>query len=283
MSKFSNDSTSKFVQTEDWKLHFNDVGVGEGEVILMIHGSGPGATGWANFHRNVDPFVEAGYRVILMDCPGFGKSDAVVSDEPRFDLNGRAIGQLLNALGIEKAHLVGNSMGGASALAFARNNQNRVGKLILMGSAGVGPYSVFTPVPMEGIGLLMKLYADPTMVNLKQMLDVFVYDPSQLTEELIELRHQSILSMPQHLENFLKSHQLSKGVMGDYSGDLPAIDNETLITWGRDDRFVPLDWGLKLLQLMPNSTLHVFSRCGHWAQWEHADAFNRLVLDFLKH
>lgn len=281
MSKFTNESTSKFVQTEDWKLHINDAG--EGEVILMIHGSGPGATGWANFHRNVTPFVEAGYRVILMDCPGFGKSDPLVSDEPRFDLNGRAIGQLLDALEVEKAHLIGNSMGGGSALAFARSNQARVGKLILMGSAGVGPYSVFTPVPMEGIGLLMKLYADPSMENLKQMLDVFVHDSSQLTEELIELRHQSILSMPQHLENFLQSHQLSKGVMGDYSADLRHIDNETLITWGRDDRFVPLDWGLKLLQLMPNSRLHVFSRCGHWAQWEHADAFNRLVLDFIEH
>lgn len=281
MSKFTNESTSKFVQTEDWKLHINDAG--EGEVILMIHGSGPGATGWANFHRNVTPFVEAGYRVILMDCPGFGKSDPVVSDEPRFDLNGRAIGQLLDALEVEKAHLIGNSMGGGSALAFARSNQARVGKLILMGSAGVGPYSVFTPVPMEGIGLLMKLYADPSMENLKQMLDVFVHDSSQLTEELIELRHQSILSMPQHLENFLQSHQLSRGVMGDYSADLRHIDNETLITWGRDDRFVPLDWGLKLLQLMPNSRLHVFSRCGHWAQWEHADAFNRLVLDFIEH
>ena len=281
MGNFSNESTSRFIQTKGWKLHVNDVG--EGEPILMVHGSGPGATGWANFHRNIDPFVSAGYRVLLMDCPGFGKSDPVLSGEPRFDLNGRAIGELLDALEIEKAHIVGNSMGGGSALAFAKNNQERVGKLILMGSAGVGPYSVFTPVPMEGIGLLMALYSDPSMTNLEKMLEVFVYDSSQLTDELIDLRHQSILSMPQHLENFLKSHQLSKGVMGDYSADLPDIKNETLITWGRDDRFVPMDWGLKLLQLMPNSTLHVFSRCGHWAQWEHADAFNRLVLDFLKH
>jgi 2-hydroxy-6-oxonona-2,4-dienedioate hydrolase/2,6-dioxo-6-phenylhexa-3-enoate hydrolase len=71
--------------------------------------------------------------------------------------------------------------------------------------------------------------------------------------------------------------------MGDFSANLPDIKHPTLITWGRDDRFVPIDWSLKLLNGLPNSRLHVFSQCGHWAQWEHADAFNRLVIDFLKH
>ncbi len=281
MIQYTQESTSKFVQTKDWKLHYNDAG--EGEVVLMVHGSGPGATGWANFHRNVDPLVAAGYRVILMDCPGFGRSSSSVSDEPRFDLTGRAIGQLMDALDIDQAHMIGNSMGGGSVLAYARHHQRRVGKMVLMGAAGVGPYSVFTPVPMEGIGLLMKLYAEPSMENLRNMLDVFVYDSSKLTEELITLRHEAILANPHHLENFLESHKLAKGVMGDYSADLANIPNPTLITWGRDDRFVPVDWGLKMLQLMPDSRLHVFSQCGHWAQWEHADAFNRMVVDFLQH
>ncbi|AMO76010.1 alpha/beta fold hydrolase [Pseudomonas citronellolis] len=281
MSRFTEASTSRFIQTPEWRLHYNDAG--EGEVVIMIHGSGAGATGWANFHRNVDAFVDAGYRVLLIDCPGFGKSDPLVTAEPRFVVNARAVKALMDALDIDKAHLVGNSMGGGSSLGFAVANPERLDKMILMGSGGVGRTSLFTPLPMEGIKLLFGVYREPTMENLKKMLDVFVYDSSALTEELIGLRHKSILSNPQHLENFLKSVELSKFQMGDFTADLPNIQAQTLITWGRDDRFVPIDWSLKLLNGIPHSRLHVFSQCGHWAQWEHAEPFNRLVIDFLKH
>tara|TARA_R100000005_G_scaffold89631_1_gene60354 strand:- start:66559 stop:67404 length:846 start_codon:yes stop_codon:yes gene_type:complete len=281
MSNYNQDNTSQYAVTPEWRIHYNDIG--EGEAVIMIHGSGAGATGWANFHRNVDAFVEAGYRVILIDCPGFGKSDSVVTGEARFVLNGRAIAALMDAIGLEKAHLVGNSMGGGSALALATAQPERVGKLILMGSGGVGRTSIFTPLPMEGIKLLFDVYRDPSMENLRKMLDVFVYDPSALTDELISLRHQSILANPQHLENYLKSVEISGFKMGDFTEQLPEIKSPTLITWGRDDRFVPIDWSLKLLNMIPDSRLHVFSQCGHWAQWEHADAFNRLVIDFLQH
>jgi pimeloyl-ACP methyl ester carboxylesterase len=281
MSQYTQDNTSHFVQVGDLRLHYNDAG--SGEVVIMLHGSGAGATGWANFHRNVDAFVEAGYRVILLDCPGFGKSAPILTAEPRFVVNARYTKGLMDALDIDRAHLIGNSMGGGSALAFAVEFPERLNKLILMGAGGVGKTSLFTPLPMEGIKLLFQVYREPTLDNLKKMLNVFVYDPSALTEELIQLRLNSILANPLHLENFLKSVELSQFNFGDFSADLPNIKNKTLITWGRDDRFVPIDWSLKLLNGIPDSRLHVFSQCGHWAQWEHAEAFNRLVIDFLKH
>ena len=282
MSQYTQENTSKFVQTKEWKLHYNEAGSGD-EVVIMLHGSGAGATGWANFHRNVDAFVEAGYRVILPDYPGWGKSDPIVTAEARFDVNGRATEQLMDALGIEKAHLVGNSMGGGSALAFTTRHSERVGKLILMGSGGVGKTSIFTPLPMEGIKLLFDVYKNPSVESLRRMLDVFVYDPSALTDELIELRYKSMMENAHHLPNFLKCVEMSQFNMGDYTNQLAGIPNKTLVTWGRDDRFVPIDWSLKLLNMIPNSTLHVFSQCGHWAQWEHAEPFNRLVIDFIKH
>lgn len=282
MSQYTQENTSKFVQTKEWKLHYNEAGSGD-EVVIMLHGSGAGATGWANFHRNVDAFVEAGYRVILPDYPGWGKSDPIVTAEARFDVNGRATEQLMDALGIEKAHLVGNSMGGGSALAFTTRHPERVGKLILMGSGGVGKTSIFTPLPMEGIKLLFDVYKNPSVESLRRMLDVFVYDPSALTDELIELRYKSMMENAHHLPNFLKCVEMSQFNMGDYTNQLASIPNKTLVTWGRDDRFVPIDWSLKLLNMIPNSTLHVFSQCGHWAQWEHAEPFNRLVIDFIKH
>ncbi|SDR99503.1 alpha/beta fold hydrolase [Pseudomonas oryzae] len=281
MSQYTQDNTSHFVQVGDLRLHYNDAG--SGEVVIMLHGSGAGATGWANFHRNVDAFVEAGYRVILLDCPGFGKSDPILTAEPRFVVNARYTKGLMDALDIDRAHLIGNSMGGGSALAFAVEFPERLSRLILMGAGGVGKTSLFTPLPMEGIKLLFQVYREPTLDNLKKMLNVFVYDSSALTEELIQLRLSSILANPLHLENFLKSVELSQFNFGDFSADLPGIKAKTLITWGRDDRFVPIDWSLKLLNGIPDSRLHVFSQCGHWAQWEHAEAFNRLVIDFLKH
>ncbi|PAU89167.1 2-hydroxy-6-oxo-6-phenylhexa-2,4-dienoate hydrolase [Pseudomonas sp. WN033] len=282
MSQYTQENTSKFVQTKEWKLHYNEAGSGD-EVVIMLHGSGAGATGWANFHRNVDAFVEAGYRVILPDYPGWGKSDSIVTGEPRFDVNGRATLQLMDALDIDKAHLVGNSMGGGSALALTTRHPERVGKLILMGAGGVGKTSLFTPLPMEGIKLLFDVYKNPSIESLRRMLDVFVYDPSALTDELIELRYKAMMENAHHLPNFLKSVEMSQFNLGDYTNELPKIPNKTLITWGRDDRFVPIDWSLKFLNMIPNSTLHVFSQCGHWAQWEHAEPFNRLVIDFIKH
>lgn len=260
------------------QLHYHDVG--SGPAVVMLHGSGAGAGGWSNFQRNVDAFVDAGHRVILPDCPGWNKSDAVVCTESRSHLNARALVGLLDVLGIDRVHVVGNSMGGASALAFALEHPDRLDRMVIMGGGGLGP-SVFQPMPLEGIKHLFGLYAEPTLQNLKRMLDVFVFDPSQLTEELVQERHRNMMARPDHLENFIKSFRAYPKQFPDLSSRLSEIIAPTLVTWGRDDRFVPMDHALRLLHGLPNAELHVFGRCGHWAQWEHADKFNRLVLDFL--
>ena len=282
-------STSRFAQIRDAELdlriHYNDTGSpagGNGETIVMLHGSGPGATGWANFNRNVEPMVAAGYRVVLMDCPGWGKSDTIVCTGSRSELNARMLKGLLDALKIERPHLVGNSMGGHSAVAFALANPQRVGKLVLMGG-GTGGASPFTPMPTEGIKLLQGLYREPTIDNLKKMMAVFVFDASSLTDQLYQARLDNMLARKDHLENFPKSLAANPKQFPDVSPRLGEIAAPALIVWGRDDRFVPMDTGLRLLAGLPNARLQVFNRCGHWVQWEHADAFNRLVLDFLQH
>lgn len=278
-------ATSRFVDIQEGdlrlRLHYNDAGQGA-ETVVMLHGSGPGASGWANFNRNVEPFVAAGYRVILMDCPGWSKSDPIVCTGSRSDLNARALKGLMDAIGLDKAHLVGNSMGGHSAVAFALANPQRVGKLVLMGG-GTGGVSSFVPMPTEGIKLIGALYRTPTIENLKRMMNVFVYDASELTEELFQTRLDNMLARRDHLENFVRSHDANPKQFPDVGYRLGEIAAPTLAIWGRDDRFVPLDTGLRLVAGLQNAELHVFSRCGHWAQWEHADKFNRMVLDFLKH
>ena len=104
MTALTESSTSKFVKINeqgfsDFKIHYNEAG--KGETVIMLHGGGPGAGGWSNYYRNIGPFVDAGYRVILKDSPGFNKSDAVVMDEQRGLVNARAVKGLMDALGIE--------------------------------------------------------------------------------------------------------------------------------------------------------------------------------------
>lgn len=285
MSRFNEESTSQFVTIEDagrsLKVHYNDIGSGE-RVVVMLHGSGPGATGWANFNRNIDPVVDAGFRVLLINCPGWGKSDSVLCAESRSDFNARVVKGVIDHLQIDKISLLGNSMGGHSSVAFALTYPQNVDKLVLMGG-GTGGVSAFVPMPTEGIKLIGALYREPTLENLNRMMNVFVYDASDLTEDLMKARLANLLARPDHLENFVKSLQAHPVQFPDFGPRLAAIQAETLIVWGRNDRFVPVDTGYRLNAGILNSQLHVFNKCGHWAQWEHAEKFNRLVLDFLTH
>lgn len=202
-------ATSRFLNVEEagktLRIHFNDCGQGD-ETVVLLHGSGPGATGWANFSRNIDPLVEAGYRVILLDCPGWGKSDSVVNSGSRSDLNARILKSVVDQLDIAKIHLLGNSMG---AIVLWRSPQwpERVGKLVLMGG-GTGGMSLFTPMPTEGIKRLNQLYRQPTIENLKLMMDIFVFDTSDLTDALFEARLNNMLSRRDHWKTSLRARKL---------------------------------------------------------------------------
>jgi len=280
VSALTEQNTSKQIHIKnlDMNLHYNEAGTGE-ETVIMLHGGGPGAAGWSNFSRNIDAFSKK-YRTILLDCPGFNKSDATVTDLARDVLNARAIKGLMDELNIEKAHLVGNSMGGASALSFSLEFPERLDKMVLMGAGG-GGQSMFSPMPLEGIKLLVALYQNPSLDALKRMINVFVYDPSGMSDELIQGRFENMMRKPEHLENFMKSFAQSNLIVTDFTSHLQDVKAETFIIWGRDDRFCPLDHGLKFLWGIPNADLHILSKCGHWAQWEHAEKFNALTLEFL--
>ena len=214
MSQLTEEGTSRYVEAGGLKLHYNEAG--SGEAVIMLHGGGPGAGGWSNFAKNFGPFAER-YRTILLDCPGFNKSDTILSTTESRDLiNARAVRDLMDALGIKTAHLIGNSMGGASSIRFALEYPDRIGKLILMGAGG-GGVSLFQPLPQEGIKLLFKVYMHPTLENLKQMMSVFIYDQKQLTEEMIQGRYENMMRRPEHLENFVKSAVNPATVLTDFT------------------------------------------------------------------
>ncbi|MEI7445694.1 MAG: alpha/beta fold hydrolase [Burkholderiales bacterium] len=279
----ADDATRRTIRVPDgdtaYDIHYNDCGSGD-RVVVMLHGSGPGASGWANFHRNVEPLVSRGMRVLLVDCPGWSRSSSVVCTGSRSDLNARITKGVLDALGIGQVDLVGNSMGGHSAVAFALAFPERARRLVLMGGGTGGP-SQFVPMPTEGIKLMQQVCREPSLENVKRMMSVFVYDASSLTDELLQMRVDAMHARREHLDNFLKSLAANPKQFPDYGHRLGEIKAPTMIVWGRDDRFVPFDIGLRLLWGIPNADLTLFSRCGHWAQWEHAEKFNTMVVEFL--
>ena len=237
MNRFTEAMTSKQVTIdapglEHFNIHYNEGG--SGPAVIMLHGGGPGASGWSNYYRNIDAFADAGYRVLLMDCPGFNKSDTIVSNVKRPLLNAHAIKALMDALKIDKAHLIGNSLGGVTALTFALEYPQHLDRMVLMGHAGMG-HSIMQPSPQEGIKRMIKLYREPSYENFVEMLEVFVYAPSAITDDLRNGRWSNIESRPEHLTNFLKCNELAPIASWDVSSKVKAIKHKTLVTWGRDD------------------------------------------------
>ena len=270
------EATSKFIHAGPLKLHYHEAG--RGPALIMIHGGGPGAGGWSNYRRNVDAFAEH-FRVILPDLPGFAQSDKPKIEGGLFAFLSKAIRDLMDALDIPRASFVGNSLGGGTTLQFALDNPDRAERLVLMGAAGGLP--IFTPQPTEGIKHLLGYYEPPgpSLEKLRAFLNVMVYDGSQLTDELIKERFAAS-TQPDLLANPMLSRSRPVAIEPLWQ-KLANVRHKTLIIWGRDDRTVTLDGAFIMLNQMPDVRLHIFGKCGHWAQWEKAPEFNRLVIDFL--
>lgn len=268
------DYEGKFVEFDGIKAHYYDIG--EGDPVIFLHGGGPGASGLSNYRRNVGP-LSKGYRAIVPDLPGFGETENKLAPGAVFDAMGQFVRGFMDAIGVQSADFVGNSMGGGTALNVALRAPERARKLILMGTGG--SQAVFTPMPTEGLKRMRSFFlgSGPSMEKLKAVIDHLVFDPSSITPALLEERLKAA-SRPDLQSNSV----FHRPVWGDlWREDLASLKHPTLLVWGREDRVVPLDSSFLLLKSIPNAQLHVFPKCGHWAQWEKADEFNALVADFL--
>lgn len=276
-AQLSEDGTSEYVDTAAGKIHLHQAGTGH--PIVMLHGSGPGATGWSNFNPNMAVLAED-FQVIAPDMPGWGKSHAV-SYEDRDHVTSAV--QLLDALGIEKAAFVGNSMGGATSLKVAARYPDRVSHVITMGSGAPGP-RMFSPGngPSEGLKILHRGYRDPSPETMRALVDIMSFDPAFASDELVQQRSDNARARQDHLDNFAAGFgQPRRGEAT--MADMTSITAPALIIHGRDDRVVHFEAGLRLVSMIADSRLLLLNRCGHWAQLEHADEFNRVVRDFVRH
>ena len=256
---------------------------GSGSAVVMLHGGGPGASGVSNYSRNIDALAQH-FRVIVPDMPGYGRSVKGVDQADPFGYLADMIRGLLDELGIDTAHLIGNSYGGAAALRLALDTPHRVDKLVLMGPGGIG---TTRGVPTAGLKSLLSYYGGdgPSREKLENFIRTYlVYDGASVPDELIDLRYQASID-PDVVANppLRRPSGLRTLWRMDLTRDsrLKRLQTPTLVLWGRDDKVNRPAGGPMLLNAMPNAELVMTSHTGHWMQWERAELFNQLVTEFL--
>lgn len=280
MSEFGYDSTSEFLPTPNGPLHYHVAG--DGPPLLLLHGSGPGVSGWANFRGNL-PALARDFTTYLLDMPGFGRSYSPAKHP--LAAAPAAVLDFLDGLGLGPLPIVGNSMGGAVAARIAADQPERVTRLVTIGGVGL---ALLSPSPPEGIKLLVEFVEDPTLERLTKWMESMVYDPAILTEEFVQMRWKAATDPDavagiRRLYNRPMLEAMRTRTVGaaDQIALLTRIQAPTLIMFGRDDRVTPLDSALTAMRLIRKCELHVFYDCGHWAMIERKDEFESVVRAFL--
>ncbi len=248
--------------------------VGEGQPVLLVHGSGPGVSAYANWRLTI-PALSKFYRVIAPDMVGFGFTDRPEKYNYSMDNWVKHIIGFMDALEIDKAHIVGNSFGGGLAIATALRYPERIDRMVLMGAAGTRFELT------EGLNAVWGY--TPSIENMRNLLDIFSADRSRVTDELARLRYEASIQ-PGVQESFSsmfpEPRQRWVDALASSEIEIKTLPNETLIVHGREDRVIPLSSSLRLAELIKHSQLHVFGQCGHWTQIEHTDRFNQLLINF---
>ena len=286
MPSLDRESTRRSAKAGELTLNYYEAGeptsVGGGLPLVMLHGGGPGASAWSNFGSALPGFAED-FRTLLIDQPGFGQSDKPPVVGNYFRFSAEAIKDLLDELGLDRIHLLGNSLGGGTAMRLALSHPDRVGRLVLMGPGGLS-LNLFHADPTEGVKRLMEFSADPTREALRAFISTMVVNQDLVTDELVEERfadatapgaQEAMASMGM---SFWNPETAEDGMLW---REAHHLRKHTLLTWGREDRVNPLDGAMVALKLIRKAQLHVFPNCGHWAQIEAAEEFAEVTTAFL--
>ncbi|MFD4406501.1 alpha/beta fold hydrolase [Nocardia sp. NPDC058499] len=274
--------TQREIATDKGVLRYHVAG--DGPPLLLLHGSGIGVSGWRNYRGNLEVFARH-FRCYILEFPGFGISDPV--DGHPVLTAGSSVIRFMNALGIESAAVIGNSMGGVVGINVAMKHPERVNKLVTIG--GVGP-NIFSQNPSEGTRLLQEFADGPSRDKLVRWLECMVYDRALITEERIEERwetardpesHKTLAAMYGSGAFAVQQAAMAESSMPPYWSMMHKVTCPTLLTWGRDDRQCPPDMPMIPMRLIPEAELHIFPNCGHWVMIEAKQAFERVALEFL--
>ncbi|WP_330182593.1 alpha/beta fold hydrolase [Nocardia sp. NBC_01503] len=276
------ENTERWVTVDGHELRYHEAG--SGAPLVLLHGSGAGVSGWANFGNNL-PVLAEHFRCLILDQPGFGASGRPeVYERNYLRIAADAVLGLLDELGIEKAHLLGNSMGGGVAALLALDHPDRVDRVVLMAPGGVG-VNVLGPEPSEGIRRLMEYNANPSDERAMGFLRAMVCNEATLTEELVATRLKAAADPRGQAalrDAYATFYNPKMAEPLPLWARLKSLRHEVLMLWGQDDRVTPVEGALFPARQLPNADLRIFSRCGHWVMVERKDAFERAVIEFLE-
>jgi 2-hydroxymuconate-semialdehyde hydrolase len=273
---------SSFIKTQGFDTFAHQIGTEHSTTILLLHGSGPGANALSNWQFAL-PFLATKYHCLAPDIAGFGLSqhnNPPNGTQAWIDIWVQQQIDLLDAKGIEQAHIVGNSMGGGVTLYLLKKHPNRFKKAVLMGPVGA-PFE-----PTEGLTKGWEFYKKPSQDALEYLITKFLFNPSLLGTDIAKIAEQrfnNVMKDEVRLQfEAMFSGGTKKGIDAFVLSDaeLNGIQHQMLITHAREDFFIPLNNSYHLLERIPNAQLHVFYHCGHWIQIEKKTAFNYLIKAF---
>ncbi len=261
----------KWLPTAEGELtHYHELG--EGTPILFLHGSGTGVTAAANWWLNLPELSQYG-RCIAIDSIGYGQS--VVADGTKYGIREwvRHAVRVLDALGIEKTWIVGNSLGGWLAFQFAIDFPERLLGVVSMGTGGAQLTSA------------LKGHSNPTLSEegVRKTLEQFVVDKSLVTDTLVSLRYASALNdtATDRLAQVVEARDRDRHELPLDFDVLAKLEIPVLLIHGVQDVVIPVSRTWELLNVIPHADAHIFSQCGHWSQVERADEFNEVLGRYL--
>ncbi|MDR1292728.1 MAG: alpha/beta fold hydrolase [Clostridiales Family XIII bacterium] len=265
------------IRTGGYNTNYHDVGKGKGGdcPLVMLHGSGPGASAYGVWGRSF-PLLGKTRRIVAPDVVGFGYTDRPEGIKYGMDVWVEQVINLLDALKIKQADLIGNSFGGALVLAMAVRYPKRVHRIVLMCSMG-------TNFPIT-YGLDRVWGYEPSVENMRELLGIFSYDHGFINDDVARARYEASIQ-PGFQESFRSMfpapRQDSVAAIAGDEAYLNTVKQPALILHGREDRVVPLQSALDLARVLENPELHVFGKCGHWVQAERTEDFCLLAERFL--
>lgn len=253
----------------------------QGDPVVLLHGGGSFVEVW---QHNIEVLAQ-NHRVFAFDMVGAGLSDKPAVNYS-LDYQVQFLRTFLDTLDIQQASFIGNSMGGSIALRFALESPKRVRKLGLVSSFGLGR-EIDLPDRLLAAFPAMAKIIPPSRSIIRMVLNSCVYDPKSVPEEWIELSWQRF-NLPGYkkalislLITNLNFWGVRRKIYSSIVQQLEQIEAPTLIIWGKQDSIITVNHADVAARKIPYSCLHIFEQCGHWAQVEYPEKFNRLVIEFL--
>jgi pimeloyl-ACP methyl ester carboxylesterase len=274
----------KLIEAGDHSIHYIDMG--SGTTTVFLHGGGPGCSSWTDF-GSATAFFPDNRRLILMDMLQYGRSSKEPFTAPRWSYHAQVIAKALDAIGIEKADFVCNSIGGSTALALAAERPDLVGKMVITGSEPIPGAVPLTPeLGVAGKTAWTRYYADegPTQEKLFDiMADLEWLGGEDIPQWTFDLRWE--LSRQDDLLALGPdwSPGGGRGIPQDLSDHLPLVQAPTLFLWGDSDAFAVPEYALTLKHLVPGSSLHVMGGAAHHMEEQQPEEFAAIVNAFLDH